>query len=445
MKIGLFCIVLGMAVITCCSCGENKPGTRTGAVSGAAVSGGAVSGSGATEAEDHGQVDSTMSSGSAGSDAAAGAEDWQGKKKWKDREGIVWDVKNGVEEERDGVAYHAYLSEDGKYSWIHRAEPCVGEIVDTVAFPEKVHGAELVKIGRRVKGDSYWDIFGNLLEPYHGLDRWPDDARGAGWEADKRGIRRIVCPASVREITGGAFCGFRDLESIVLPEKLKHIPDYLLYNCISLKKIVLPLEPDFAKAGWEYMAECNHISEAVLPEGDSSCCVENGMLLSKDKTVLYQVLVPEKTVRIPEGVKEIATHAVNTRCFTQIQSVEISSTVRKLDREALYDVPDYDDRESMIRKIVVDKKNPFLAESGGCVYEKKSGTLVAVVCADGTVKVPGEVRKLGDAYSKAGKPIEQLIVPDSLKIGEEQWLFCEMDVKSSKKGEKGYIQLKRKD
>ena len=162
-----------------------------------------------------------------------------------DSDGIIWIVSREITVEADGFIYHAYLSEDGKYSWIQRAEPKGGETIETLVFPEKTEGAVLVKIGKMPKEDSYWDIFGNSLEPYHELDGWDLDK---GDYVDKRNIRKIVCPASVKRIAGASFCGFRNLEEIVLPEKMERISEYLLFNCISLERVVLPLKPDFTKS-----------------------------------------------------------------------------------------------------------------------------------------------------------------------------------------------------
>lgn len=363
----------------------------------------------------------------------------------RDKNRIVWAEENEVTEEKDGYIYHAYLSEDGKSSWIYRVEPKGGEKnVGTLAFPEKIQGAELVKIGMTAEDDDemFWDIFGNIVEPYHDCDAWDNNEEE---RMDKEGIREILCPASVKEITEAAFCGFHDLESIVLPENLEEISEYLLYNCVSLEKIVLPLKPDFTKYTDASMTGCSHIRDIVIPEGSSTHCVENGMLLSKDKKILYQVLAAGKTVEIPEGVTRIATHAVNAGTNMKIHTVKLSSTVRELDHEAILDVPDW--KGTVIKNICVDEDNPFLAEEGGCVYEKNNGKLLAVVSVDGSLKLPEEIREISDTYSMVGMFISELMIPESFKdIDKDQWLFSLLDTESPKKIEgTGYVQIKEKE
>ena len=150
----------------------------------------------------------------------------------KDKDGTVWDISKEVKVKQDGYTYHVYLSKDGKKSWIYQADPG-SERKTTLSFPEEVQGAVLTKLGRTPVEDDYYDIFGNSVEPYHKHDGWVSDF-------DKSKINKIYCPATVRNITAAAFCGFRDLKEIILPEKLKKIPLFLLFYCKNLQKIILP-------------------------------------------------------------------------------------------------------------------------------------------------------------------------------------------------------------
>ena len=325
-----------------------------------------------------------------------------------DSDGIIWIVSREITVEADGFIYHAYLSEDGKYSWIQRAEPKGGETIETLVFPEKTEGAVLVKIGKMPKEDSYWDIFGNSLEPYHELDGWDLDK---GDYVDKRNIRKIVCPASVKRIAGASFCGFRNLEEIVLPEKMERISEYLLFNCISLERVVLPLKPDFTKSVNSFK-NCQCINEIKVPKNSKTHCAEKGMVLSKDKKVLYQVMMPKKTVNIPKKVSRIASHAVNAWNFPRIRSVKLSAGVRILDENAIMDDIGHD---AAIRSITVHKDNTFLAEEDGCIFECDTGTLVAAVCRDGTLQIPARIKQISDRYSIVGDYIRKLVVPDTLR------------------------------
>lgn len=114
-----------------------------------------------------------------------------------DSDGVIWVISRDMTVEADGLIYHAYLSEDGKYSWIYRVETKKGETSESLIFPEEVEGAVLVKIGKMPKEDSYWDIFGNSLEPYHELDGWELDK---GDYVDKKNTVSSICEEDSRGI-----------------------------------------------------------------------------------------------------------------------------------------------------------------------------------------------------------------------------------------------------
>ena len=175
-----------------------------------------------------------------------------------------------------------------------------------------------------------------------------------------------------------AFCGFRNLEEVVFPEQMQKFAEYILFSCLNLKKIVLPLSPDFTES-YVAMARCNSIEKVELPEGSRDYCVKDGMLLSKDKKTLYQVFVTGKTVVVPEGITRIATGAVNATHITKIRSVRLPSTLKKLDDGAILDNGDYLRGTSRIKSVRVARNNPFLAQENDCIYYRATGTLAVIV------------------------------------------------------------------
>ncbi len=321
----------------------------------------------------------------------------------KDEKETDWDISREVTVKKDGYIYHAHLSKDGKESWIYTADAGKNK-ASTMAFPSKVEGAVLTKIGKDPVEDNFYDIFGQSLEPYHNIE---------GWAPAKQNIRKILCPPTVKTITTTTFSGFGDLEEIVLPEQLREIEGYLLFACVNLRKIVLPLLPDFTDV-YTGMTECNRIKEVRLPEG-SDYCIEDGMLLSKDKKTLYQVFVTGKTVVVPEGITKIATGAINASLITKIHSVRLPSTLVQLDREAIRERSEVLELDSRIKRVTVDRNNPVLAQSGGFIYGRESGTLAVVVGTKKSMTLPDGVRYIGDDLSQVGEEIERLVIPAGFK------------------------------
>ena len=340
----------------------------------------------------------------------------------KDKDGTVWDTGREVTVEKDGFTYHAYLSKDGRESWIYQADPGAGRAA-TLAFPEEVQGAVVTKLGKIPDNDDTdccYDIFGNSEEPWHE----DEDSWTYTLYKNTKGIRKIICPPAVKTIKEAAFSGFCDLEEIELPEQLKRIERYLLFFCRNLKKITLPRKPDFVKT-YGCLRECNHIEEVVLPEGSSDYCIKDGMLLSKDEKTLYQVFVTGETVKIPEGVTRIATGAVNTIDISKIRSIRLSSTLRKLDQDAILNENEKGELVAKIKSVTVDDKNPFLAQAENCIYEKATGTLVVFVGTKKNMVLPKEIRYIGDSHIQLGKLVKKLVIPatfQGFKItrGEEE-------------------------
>ncbi len=295
----------------------------------------------------------------------------------KDKEGTVWDISREVTVEQDGYTFHAYLSEDGKESWIYQADSG-SDSKTTLSFPEEVQGAVLTKLGRTPVEDDYYDIFGNSVEPYHDVD---------AWEGGKKNVEKVICPPAVKKVMAAAFCGFRNLEEVVFPEQMQKFAEYILFSCLNLKKIVLPLSPDFTES-YVAMARCNSIEKVELPEGSRDYCVKDGMLLSKDKKTLYQVFVTGKTVVVPEGITRIATGAVNATHITKIRSVRLPSTLKKLDDGAILDNGDYLRGTSRIKSVRVARNNPFLAQENDCIYYRATGTLAVIVGTKKSMTLP---------------------------------------------------------
>ena len=330
----------------------------------------------------------------------------------KDKDGTVWDISKEVTVEKDGYTFHAYLSKDGKKSWIYQADPG-SERKTTLSFPEEVQGTVLTKLGRICDNDDFdwcYDIFGNSVEPWHeNKDSWESVLN-----KNTKGIRKISCPPAVKNIAEATFCGFADLEEIELPKQLQKIERYLLFLCKNLKKIILPQKLDFTKT-YGCLMECNHIEEVVLPEGSSDYCIKDGMLLSKDKKTLYQVFVAGKTVKVPEGVTRIATRAVNAVDISKIRSVRLPSTLKSLDSDAILDENEREKLGGRIRSVMVASNNPVLAQAENCIYERATGTLVVIVGTKKSMTLPEEIRYINDSLIQVGGTIKKLIIPERFK------------------------------
>ena len=82
-----------------------------------------------------------------------------------------WNTNKSVTKEENGIKYSAYLSEDGKESWIYQIK--LSKKVTKLTLPKEIDQAKLTRVGfgEELYGeghDSYINIFGDTIEPWHG-------------------------------------------------------------------------------------------------------------------------------------------------------------------------------------------------------------------------------------------------------------------------------------
>jgi hypothetical protein len=92
---------------------------------------------------------------------------------------------------------------------------------------------------------------------------------------------------------------------------------------------------------------------------------------------------------------------------SKVRSVSIPSSVKKIEKNAL--------SGKKIKKITISEKNSRYKKSGNCIYDKKTKSLSVVLCKDGTVVLPKEVKYLTSNVSTAGASIQTLYISKNFK------------------------------
>ena len=165
---------------------------------------------------------------------------------------------------------------------------------------------------------------------------------------------QLVLPANLRTIKASAFIGcsgftgeivFNDkLEridcaaiagcsgltgSLMLPDSLAVMQNDSIYDCPGLNG-VLHIPSGISSWSADFVTLCGNLTGFDISADHPGCCVEDGILYSRDMTALLQCFANRtKAVVIPEGVTTIGTQAFY-RC-EQIPSISFPSTLKRIE------------------------------------------------------------------------------------------------------------------
>ena len=122
-------------------------------------------------------------------------------------------------------------------------------------------------------------------------------------------IPKMVDGKQVTSIDYCAFYGCRGLESITLPEGVTSIGQYAFYGCSGLESITLP--EGVTRISGDAFYGCSGLTSFEVAAGNATYASKDGVLYSKDGTVLYDFVVTagRKEFIVPEGVTTIGDSA----------------------------------------------------------------------------------------------------------------------------------------
>ena len=170
-------------------------------------------------------------------------------------------------------------------------------------------------------------------------------------------INSFTIPSSVTTIGSWAFSGCTNLTSVVIPSSVTHIGYDAFYNCRSLTSVEIP--NSVTKIGSSAFSCCTSLASVEIPRSvteiewaafgfrnpefkkfvvdkdNPNYCSLNGVLYSKDMSILIQAPCNIESFLIPSNVTEISSWAFSD--CTSLTSVEIPSNVTKIGYHAFSD------------------------------------------------------------------------------------------------------------
>ncbi len=240
-----------------------------------------------------------------------------------------------------------------------------------------------------------------------------------GTFTDRKQIRKVVLPKSVREIGDNTFSGCTCLQSVnfpaglkrigkqafyrctalqsdaVLPNGLEEIGDAAFFSCMNLSGALIP--GTVQKLGIEVFAECSNLSRVTLCSGVRS--VPDGMFVS---------CLHLSGVKLPSTLKSIGMGAFT---LSGINSLEIPSSVTSIDPSAFMGA-------KFLKKLSVSKKNPKYSSAKNMLLSKNGKVLLAGTRGvDPDLVIPAGVEEIGE-QAFVFIPLRSITIPKGVrKIG----------------------------
>lgn len=212
----------------------------------------------------------------------------------------------------------------------------------------------------------------------------------------KQEIKKIILPATIREIQKGAFASNRNLKEVILNEGLLTIGEIVFEGCFSIPSIHIPASvtgvDGTAFDTNEYVSgDENLLSSITVDENNTSYASHNGILFNKSKTEI--IMVPPAisgNISLPNTLITL-NKPIRSKYIT---SVTIPRSLREIS---------YITGGENFEKYIVDEKNPVFCAHDGILYYKSDKSICSVPegikgdieILDGCNRVDGFVNRTG--------------------------------------------------
>lgn len=217
-------------------------------------------------------------------------------------------------------------------------------------------------------------------------------------------LTSITIPNSVTSLGYGAFYGCAALTSITLSDKVTSIGDSTFYQCESLKSVTIPsgVTSISEKAFWNA-----GLTNIAVDSGNTAYCSVDGVLFSKDKTVLccYPAGKGGTSYTVPDGVTKVGAYAFY-KC-SGLTSVEIPNGVTSVGDWAFCEC----------RKLSKITLPDGLERINDYVFDECSGLT--------DIKIPNSVTSIGGQAFDGCESLTSITIPNGVtKIGAYAFCYC---------------------
>ena len=239
-------------------------------------------------------------------------------------------------------------------------------------------------------------------------------------------LKEVIMPDTVKIVGDTCFYGCYSLEKIHLSNDLTVLEYRVLSNCPKLVEIILPEKlqiiessvfefsnaietieilsqvTDISSGAFAYMKGLKNI---VIHPNNSNYAFENGILLSKDKKIMYQVLNYITTLAIPDTVTEI--RGMSLAGCDLLTSISIPKSVISIHNNVFV--------ISGLHTVEVEEGNLNFESDQGSIYTKGKKELIFYHYETGNAVIPEGVELIRGKSFFGKYRITSIQLPESLK------------------------------
>lgn len=274
-----------------------------------------------------------------------------------------------------------FFSVDKTECWINKLT--VNKNCNKVKIPKKIEGAKVTRILYESREDI--GVINNIFGKEYSTDE------GVIYKNNVN-IREIILPDSISQIGKLSFAGLAGLEKIQLPQNLKEIEERTFFACKNLRTVSISKATE--KIDFTSFYQCNSLQQINVSKDNNKYKVLKGFIVSKDGSKLYHWSVYTENIVIPSSVKELGKHALDTHRSHYVNL-----------------------------KLSVEKGNLYYASKNNCLYEKKTGKLVAAQASiRKEVHIPKEVKILPAKVIWGTPTFTDIYIPKTTRKWYAGWI-----------------------
>ena len=219
---------------------------------------------------------------------------------------------------------------------------------------------------------------------------------------NRTNLASVTIPTSVTSIGGAAFSGCTSLTSVNIPGSITTIGDYAFSDCTGLTSVTI--EKGVTKIGNMTFNECTSLASISIPDS-----------VTEIGGYAFFICTSLSSVTIPNSVTYIG-YAAFCGC-SSITSINIPESVTVIGAGAFSFC-------SALDSITVDKGNTNYRDSGNCLIEISSKTLIAG-SNNSVIPSDGSVTSIGDSAFSNLSALKSVTIPNSVReIGYKAFEGC---------------------